>query len=92
MVLNVVMDSESDSTNKDWRLLKTNPPIFPTKVLEPKLAGGGEKSPGEVLLYAVLSIPVAGHVCLGRGLATYSPLLPQVHAEAQVADREGRKN
>lgn len=34
------------------------------------------------------SVPVAGHVCLDRGLATHSPLVLQVHAEAQVAERK----
>ena len=44
------------------------------------------------MLALVLNIPVAGHVCLDRGLATDPSSLPQVHAEAQVAEREGKKD
>lgn len=40
----------------------------------------------------VFSIPVAGHVCRDKGLATHSPAHPWVHTEAQVAEREERKN
>lgn len=98
MVLKVVMDSESNSTNYDWGLWerkpKTNHPFFLQKTLSWNLLEAEKNLLGRYCctLALLLSIPVAGHVCLDRGLATNPPSLLQVDSDAQVAERDSKKH
>lgn len=97
MVLKVVTDSESNSTNYDWGLWEkktTNHPFFLQKSLSWNLLEAEKNLLGRYCctLALLLSIPVAGHVCLDRGLATDPPSLLQVDSDAQVAERDGKKD